>query len=212
MAQIRLPNITGVTQAERISQIQSYLYQLVYELQWILDTMESGGGNTAAAGTATSSPGQSLGETEFRELQPLIIQSTAIFEAYYNKGTAKLEESNVYAKESNFPGGSAAFAKKISDALEEAGALEDGKDGKDGEDGASAYEIALAYGFDGTVEEWLASLEGESAYEIALANGFEGTEEEWLASLGSNVILTSPSGMRYKMTVDDSGSITAVLV
>lgn len=29
-----------------------------------------------------------------------------------------------------------------------------------------------------------ARLQGDSAYEIALKNGFEGTEEEWLASLG----------------------------
>lgn len=30
-----------------------------------------------------------------------------------------------------------------------------------GDDGASAYEIALAHGFEGTEEEWLASLKGE---------------------------------------------------
>lgn len=55
--------------------------------------------------------------------------------------------------------------------------------------GASAYEIAVSQGFQGTVEEWLASLKGadgnkgKSAYEVALENGFEGTEEEWLTSL-----------------------------
>lgn len=36
----------------------------------------------------------------------------------------------------------------------------DGRDGRDGEDGASAYEIALENGFEGTEEEWLASLVG----------------------------------------------------
>lgn len=30
-------------------------------------------------------------------------------------------------------------------------------------------------------------LKGQSAYEEAVANGFEGTEEEWLASLGATV-------------------------
>lgn len=35
-----------------------------------------------------------------------------------------------------------------------------GKDGKDGKDGLSAYEIALQHGFEGTEEEWLASLKG----------------------------------------------------
>lgn len=55
--------------------------------------------------------------------------------------------------------------------------------------GASAYEIAVSQGFQGTVEEWLASLKGadgnkgKSAYEVALENGFQGTVEEWLTSL-----------------------------
>lgn len=35
------------------------------------------------------------------------------------------------------------------------------RDGEDGDDGASAYEIAVASGFAGTVSEWLASLEGQ---------------------------------------------------
>lgn len=58
--------------------------------------------------------------------------------------------------------------------------------------GKSAYEIAVEYGFEGTEQEWLESLngnngtngsDGKSAYEIAIENGFEGTESEWLASL-----------------------------
>ena len=85
-----------------------------------------------------------------------------------------------------------------------------------GANGASAYEVAVANGFEGTVEEWLLSLEGPqgipgeigpqgepgaqgepgpqgeqglpgqdgaSAYEVAVANGFDGTVEEWLLSL-----------------------------
>ncbi|MGN1227023.1 MAG: S1C family serine protease [Christensenellales bacterium] len=61
--------------------------------------------------------------------------------------------------------------------------------------GKSAYEIAVANGFNGTEAEWLESLKGESgayagkglsAYEIAVANGFSGTEAEWLASLNTS--------------------------
>lgn len=58
-----------------------------------------------------------------------------------------------------------------------------------GTPGKSAYEIAVEYGFKGTEEEWLASLQGQpgedglSAYEVAVEQGFEGTEEEWLDSL-----------------------------
>ena len=93
-----------------------------------------------------------------------------------------------------------------------------------GLDGASAYEVAVASGFEGTEAEWLASLvgaqgpegpagaegsagptgaqgqmgpegpagaPGPSAYEAAVASGFEGTEAEWLASLVGPV---GPSG------------------
>lgn len=49
-----------------------------------------------------------------------------------------------------------------------------------------AYRIAVKHGFEGTVEEWLASLRGDpgkSAYELAVDCGFSGTEEEWLDSI-----------------------------
>ncbi|MFJ2196963.1 hypothetical protein [Streptomyces violaceusniger] len=79
--------------------------------------------------------------------------------------------------------------------------------------GKSAYEVAVAEGYTGTVTQWLDSLvgaagpkgdtgpagapgpagadgapgpqgpDGDSAYEVAVANGFTGTEAEWLASL-----------------------------
>lgn len=48
------------------------------------------------------------------------------------------------------------------------------------------YEIAIANGFVGSVEQWLESLngdDGKSAYQIAVGNGFIGTEEQWLLSL-----------------------------
>lgn len=49
--------------------------------------------------------------------------------------------------------------------------------------GYSAYDLAVASGFKGTLSEWLKSLEGKTAYEVAVDNGFEGTAEEWLASI-----------------------------
>ena len=58
--------------------------------------------------------------------------------------------------------------------------------GDQGDPGASAYEIAVAGGYEGTQAEWLESLKGEpgkSAYEVAVAGGYDGTESEWLASL-----------------------------
>ena len=66
------------------------------------------------------------------------------------------------------------------------------------QDGASAYDLAVANGYTGTLTEWLASLkggkgdpglegdpgpEGPTAYEVAVSDGFAGTKSEWLASL-----------------------------
>lgn len=60
---------------------------------------------------------------------------------------------------------------------------EKGETGSNGDDGRSAFEAAKANGFNGTEQEWLASLIGKSAYELAKDNGYTGTESQWLASL-----------------------------
>lgn len=52
--------------------------------------------------------------------------------------------------------------------------------------GYSAYDVAVQHGFQGTEEEWLASLKGDkgdtgySAYEIAVQQGYTGTEAQWI--------------------------------
>ena len=97
-----------------------------------------------------------------------------------------------------------------------------GPAGEAGTDGKSAYELAQADGYTGTLTEWLASLKGEqgpagakgekgndgsagatgatgkSAYELAVDNGFSGTEAEWLKSLGKTsnpaAVLTFDAG------------------
>lgn len=73
-----------------------------------------------------------------------------------------------------------------------------GLPGSKGDDGTNAYELAVAGGFVGTEQDWLASLrgakgdkgdvgdEGPSAYEVAVANGFVGTQSAWLATLKGN--------------------------
>ncbi len=51
------------------------------------------------------------------------------------------------------------------------------------ENGLSAYELAVKYGYEGTVEQWLESLNGKSAYEIAVENGYTGSETQWNSAL-----------------------------
>lgn len=63
-----------------------------------------------------------------------------------------------------------------------------------GSQGYSAYEIAVQNGFEGTEQEWLATLvgpqgiqgvpgvNGKSAYELAVENGYQGSLEDWINS------------------------------
>lgn len=72
-----------------------------------------------------------------------------------------------------------------------------GTPGKDGRDGKSAYQLAVDGGFEGTEEEWLASLKGadggqgtagapgKSAYQYAVDGGYTGTEEEFSALIAA---------------------------
>ena len=53
------------------------------------------------------------------------------------------------------------------------------------ENGLSAYELAVQYGYDGSVQDWLDSLTGKSAYDIAKESGYTGTEDEFSASLAA---------------------------
>ncbi len=65
-----------------------------------------------------------------------------------------------------------------------------------GDDGLSAYDSAVASGFDGTLEEWIASLhgtngtngtDGKSAYQSALDGGYTGSEAEFNSALASGM-------------------------
>ena len=51
---------------------------------------------------------------------------------------------------------------------------------------ANDYEIAVNEGFDGTVTEWIESIDekgGKSAYQQAVDKGYKGSEEEWMKML-----------------------------
>lgn len=78
--------------------------------------------------------------------------------------------------------------------------------------GYSAYEVAVLNGYEGTEEEWLASLKGDngdpgpqgkSAYEVAVDNGFIGTEQEW-----TNSFLTPDGYIQRNEVVDNLTSDT----
>lgn len=90
---IRFPNITGHTEAEQLAQIKSYLHQLVEQLNWALPAIESGSGSASSA--STENPGGDVSAESFYELKSLIIKSSDMLNAYYEKINAKLESQYV---------------------------------------------------------------------------------------------------------------------
>lgn len=85
-----------------------------------------------------------------------------------------------------------------------------GPQGVAGKQGKSAYQIAKDNGFEGSEQEWLASLKGqdgdgrkgdkgdpgESAFQIAQDKGFTGNQTEWLASLKGADGAQGPQGIQ----------------
>lgn len=92
-----------------------------------------------------------------------------------------------------------------------------GDTGERGQDGKSAYEIAVANGYVGDEEQWLASLkghdgergqdgrDGESAFEAAGGELWFGTKEKWLASLKGAKGDTGAAGKSATVTI---GAVT----
>lgn len=89
-----------------------------------------------------------------------------------------------------------------------------------GLEGKSAYELAVEKGYQGTLEEWLASLNGEdggkgeagddgdngkSAYELAVEKGYQGTLDEWLASLKGNAGDKGDDGITPRLEIRADG-------
>lgn len=98
---IRLPNITGRTEAEQLMQVKSYLHQLVGQLNWALSTIESGNSNTAVM--QTTSKGSVTKEdlaTSYNELKSLIIKSANTVAAYSEAAEERYE--SLYVAQSDF--------------------------------------------------------------------------------------------------------------
>lgn len=85
--------------------MHSFLYQTIEQLNWALNTIESGGNGTVSMQTKATT-GSAGGEDKkdsgvnFNELKSLIIKSADIVNAYYEKIEAKL--SGKYVAQSDF--------------------------------------------------------------------------------------------------------------
>ena len=103
MIDIRLPNITATSSEGKIQQMQSYMHQLVEQLNWALNTVESAkSGNTSAlvkyqqGAPAT----QKEAEETFNSIKALIIKSADIVNAY--EETIRTHFHGEYFAESDF--------------------------------------------------------------------------------------------------------------
>ena len=108
---IRLPNITATTTEGQMSQMQSYMHQLVEQLNWALASVDNAiQGNTANV-SVTSQKGQNSEEdaiNTFNSIKALIIKSADIVHAYeesmrtgYNGEYIAVSDFGTYLAETN---------------------------------------------------------------------------------------------------------------
>lgn len=112
--QFRLPNITATNDSGKLAQVQSYMYQLVEQLNWAMkNVVTETSVSTAAAGGTVATQVQSAEQAQatFNSIKALIIKSADIVNAYYDKISAKLE--GVYVAESDF----GIYAEQTSQAI-----------------------------------------------------------------------------------------------
>ena len=100
---IRLPNITGKTEAEQMVQVKSYLHQLVEQLNWALNTVNSAQEGNASAPVVYQQGEPSTvedAEATFNSIKALIIKSADIVKAY--ETTIFSDFNGKYFAESDF--------------------------------------------------------------------------------------------------------------
>lgn len=114
-ATIRLPNITAQDYNGKLLQVQSYLYQLVQELNNALSSVEKDNAETAMIASQASQKGWSEQNNvkNFNSIKALIIKSADIVNAYYDEISRRLEGQ--YVAQSDFGSYSEATDQRITE-------------------------------------------------------------------------------------------------
>lgn len=103
-ANIRLPNITGKTYEDRLSQIQSYLYKLVGDLNYALSIVDSSSSgysqNTKTIKETENNATQYDAVSTFNSIKELIIKSADIVTSYADQ--MKKIYNGLYVAQSDF--------------------------------------------------------------------------------------------------------------
>lgn len=100
---IRLPKIDGRTPEQRMAQMQSYLYQMVEQLNWALNTIDDAkAGNTSSVVLTNRNESETEIDAEktFNSIKALIIKSADIVNAY--EQTIKTNFNGEYFADSDF--------------------------------------------------------------------------------------------------------------
>lgn len=98
---LRFPNITGRSDREQLTQLKSYMYQLVEQLQWAFNSMDTAGGNVVMVKNVASKATSTIdAQATFDAIKALIIKSADIVNAYYEEINTRLE--GAYVAESDF--------------------------------------------------------------------------------------------------------------
>ena len=99
--EIRLPNINAASDSGKLKQMQSYMYQMVQQLNWALNTIEeTKSGSMPAAVVVDKSVAPSEAENTFNSIKALIIKSADIVKAY--EETMAAEFDGRYVAESDY--------------------------------------------------------------------------------------------------------------
>ena len=177
---IRFPNITAETEKEQITQIKSYLHQLVEQLNWVLGVLETNIGS--ASGTPTGSGYGDISEEMFYELKSLLIQSSDTLNAYYEKINSKLEGQYVSQKE--FEDHEDAVDKKFTDLADQFV----------GQDDFGTYKDGVSEQFEALPDQYV-SQESFNTYKQEVSEQFEGLDKPGITEDDFNT---------YKQEVSDS--------
>ena len=113
---LRFPNITATTPEGQMAQMQSYVHQLVQQLNWALNSLdEAVAGNTSSVvvnkGNESLTPEEAV--NTFNSIKSLIIKSADIVKAY--EETIKTDFSGEYVAVSDF----GTYTEKTNALIEE---------------------------------------------------------------------------------------------
>ncbi len=113
---LRFPNITAPTAEGQMAQMQSYMHQLVQQLNWALNTIgDAQSGNTS--NVVINEPSKDISpqeaENTFNSIKSLIIKSADIVKAY--EETIKKDFNGEYFADSDF----GAYLEQTSRSIEE---------------------------------------------------------------------------------------------